>query len=65
MSDSEAPPTKRARSICADTEEESPLEVFSKDILSNPEKYATAYSEAKPYSHGLLKGLFVDGFAGE
>lgn len=64
MPDSEAPPTKRARSTC-DAEEESPLEVFSKDILSNPEKYAAAYSEAKPYSHGLLQGLFVDGFAGE
>lgn len=63
MSDSEAPPTKRARSTC--DAEESPLEVFSKDILSNPEKYAAAYSEAKPYSHGLLQGLFVDGFAGE
>jgi len=45
--------------------ETSPLDVFSNHILDNAEQYAKTYSDAKPYSHGVLEQLFVDGFAGE
>ena len=41
----------------------SPLEVFSKHILTDSEQYAKTYSNAEPYPHGVLEQLFINGFA--
>ena len=43
----------------------SPLEIFSPQIFEKSDQYAIAYNKAKPYPHGVLKDLFVQGYAGK
>jgi hypothetical protein len=43
----------------------SPLEIFSPRIFEKSDEYAIAYNKAKPYPHGVLKDLFVQGYAGK
>ena len=60
--DASASRTSSTKTNCVDTATDDEIPVFSPAILNNAENLAAEYKNAKPYQHGIVNDLFVEGF---
>ncbi len=74
----EQPPAKRSRKELSEEKGSPPqestaqsepnvsaLDIFSPKIFDKPNDLVKAYNNAKPYPHGVLDEVFVEGYAGK